>query len=102
MERLALPSRFVLLQDQGQTRALGLAVVRGSLMTFYNLRVAPDQRRKGYGRAVMQHLLAWGQRLGAQRAVLQVMRDNPPALGLYAALGFREIYGYWYRRHETA
>jgi ribosomal protein S18 acetylase RimI-like enzyme len=34
---------------------------------------------------------------GVDRMYLQVERDNPAAIALYAAASFRELYGYHYR-----
>jgi ribosomal protein S18 acetylase RimI-like enzyme len=45
----------------------------------------------------MNALLAWGARQGAEKAYLQVMCDNEPALRLYEKLEFEEKYQYWYR-----
>ena len=97
LERI-LPSHFFgLLQADGQPVACGLSVQQEDFIGFYDIVVAKEQRRKGYGRRMMEGLLAHGQRNGARTAYLQVMLNNPPALRLYEDLGFKEIYQYWYR-----
>jgi ribosomal protein S18 acetylase RimI-like enzyme len=54
-----------------------------------NVLTAPDQRGKGYAKittgAVTQELLRF-----CDQVVLNVRSDNPPALGAYRALGYRE------------
>jgi ribosomal protein S18 acetylase RimI-like enzyme len=64
---------------------------------LFDIATAPEQRNRGLGRAVVSSLLRWGRECGAQTAFLQVVPQNAPALQLYAGLGFREIYQYWYR-----
>lgn len=53
-----------------------------------NLAVAPEQRSRGAGTALLQHVLDEGRRLGARRATLEVRRSNEPARRLYERLGF--------------
>ncbi|HSN13454.1 MAG TPA: ribosomal protein S18-alanine N-acetyltransferase [Anaeromyxobacteraceae bacterium] len=49
---------------------------------------APEARRRGVGRALMEAALADGVLRGAARAMLEVRRSNAPALALYRSLGF--------------
>lgn len=91
------PHSFGWLQVDGQPVACGLSVRQEGLIGFYDIVVAKEQRGKGYGRRIMEGLLATGQRQGAQTAYLQVMLNNGPALRLYAGLGFAEAHQYWYR-----
>jgi ribosomal-protein-alanine N-acetyltransferase len=49
---------------------------------------APEARRRGVGRALMEAALADGLARGAARAMLEVRRSNVPALALYRTLGF--------------
>ncbi len=66
--------------------------------------VAPDQRRRGLGRRVLQALMDAGRERGATRATLEVAAGNGPGIALYGALGFRTAgirHGY-YRNGEDA
>jgi ribosomal-protein-alanine N-acetyltransferase len=45
-------------------------------------------RRQGFGRALIEHLLAAVAAEGVRRATLEVRRSNVPALRLYETLGF--------------
>ncbi len=83
--------------DGGRIVACGLGVVQAGALGLFDLVTDPERRRRGFGRRVVEGLLAWGKERGATLAYLQVMRQNTPALRLYAALGFAERYGYWYR-----
>ena len=66
--------------------------------------VDPLQRRQGLGRQVLQALLSHGQRLGAERATLEVATSNTAAVALYRALGFGDagIRRGYYRNGDDA
>jgi [ribosomal protein S18]-alanine N-acetyltransferase len=53
-----------------------------------NLAVAPDCRGRGAGRALLEHVLREGARLGAGRATLEVRASNQAAFRLYERIGF--------------
>jgi ribosomal protein S18 acetylase RimI-like enzyme len=102
LRRITSPSLYAMLESDGQRCAFGIGVRQDSLLTFYTIRVNRTSRGNGFGRAIMESLLAWGQRTGAREAVLQVMKDNRAAVGLYGSLGFQEVYSYWYRRKTVS
>jgi ribosomal protein S18 acetylase RimI-like enzyme len=83
--------------DPRRAVACGLAVVDGALLGLFDLVVAPDYRRRGFGTELVRRLATWGMVGGATDVYLQVTEANVPALGLYGSLGFREAYDYWYR-----
>jgi ribosomal-protein-alanine N-acetyltransferase len=59
--------------------------VRGEIVT---LDVAPEHRRQGLGRRLMQAALRAIRQSGRRRAALDVDRDNAAAIALYRTLGF--------------
>lgn len=58
-----------------------------------NVVVDKAYREQGIGRRLTERAIAQAKANGAQAAILQVRRDNPPALHIYADLGFKEIGG---------
>ena len=88
---------YATLTLDGQPAACGLAVLQDGWAGFYDIITETRFRRQGCGERLMRALLAWAVRQGAHSAYLQVMLNNPAALALYAKLGFREAYRYWYR-----
>lgn len=91
---------FASLRAGDEVIACGMAVSERGFVGLFDIVVAEEQRRQGYGRQLVTSLLAWGREQGAHTAYLQVMLNNPPALRLYAGLGFAEVYRYWYRIQE--
>jgi ribosomal protein S18 acetylase RimI-like enzyme len=100
LERIPRPRRFFAIRAGGRIVACGLGMIDQGQLGIYDIVVDSRERRKGFGRMLMADLLTWGKSRGASNAVLQVMEDNPPALSLYARLGFREEYRYGYRSKE--
>jgi len=83
--------------------ACGLAVLDDGLVGLFDVVTVDRLRRRGFGTALVSHLLAWGRAEGAASAYLQVVESNTAALALYQKLGFRSRYSYWYRiRSETS
>jgi ribosomal-protein-alanine N-acetyltransferase len=56
-----------------------------------NVGTAPEARRRGIGRALMEAAAEAGRRKGARLSTLEVRRSNLPAIGLYRSLGYREV-----------
>ncbi|NIJ19455.1 ribosomal protein S18 acetylase RimI-like enzyme [Sphingomonas naasensis] len=75
--------------------ARGASGIDGSVMVgfdghrgwVYYLAVAPDGRRAGLGRALMEAAETWLRARGAPKIQLMVREDNHQALGFYQALG---------------
>jgi ribosomal-protein-alanine N-acetyltransferase len=70
-----------------------------------NLAVAPQGRRRGVGRALVEAVLAALARRGVREVFLEVRESNAGARALYAAHGFREVgrrSGYYRRPLEDA
>ncbi len=56
-----------------------------------NVAVAPEARRQGVARAILDRVEAQGREQGARVAMLEVRRGNAPAIALYRSLGYREV-----------
>lgn len=58
-----------------------------------NVVVEDAHRGQGIGRKLVEAAIDESVQLGAEGILLQVYRDNAPALQLYTSLGFREVSG---------
>jgi ribosomal-protein-alanine N-acetyltransferase len=56
-----------------------------------NVAVAPEARRRGLARAILDQVEARGREQGARVSMLEVRRGNAPAIALYRSLGYREV-----------
>ncbi len=79
--------------------ARGMAAVVDGWLIVSNMFTRPEARRHGWGTAVLQALLAWGQNRAEHGAMLQVTDANATATALYRAQGFGLSHRYWYRAH---
>ncbi|WP_224243307.1 GNAT family N-acetyltransferase [Hyalangium gracile] len=85
-----VPLTSILEGPQGPL-AYVVADVLGALGYVVQLVVAPEARRQGLGRRVMEALVERFREQGCQRCVLNVKKDNTAALALYASLGMRPV-----------
>ena len=70
-----------------------------------NLAVDPAYRRKGIGRALLEHLITEGKKRGVRFLTLEVRSSNLVAQQLYRKLGFYEAGvrpGYYQDNQEDA
>ena len=95
--RIEPPRAFASVRREGRIIGCGLGVVRQGHAVLFDIVVEAAFRRCGLGRGIVESLLRWGGGRSAETVFLQVMTNNPPALAMYAGLGFREEYRYWYR-----
>lgn len=86
---LATPGRYYwVLEVGGETGGYGGIFVSGADADVATIGVADTHRGRGFGRDLMDHLLAAASDLGAARMFLEVRPDNAAARGLYDSLGF--------------
>lgn len=80
-------------QPSGSRNLLGLAIfwIVQDEVHVLNVAVAPEHRRRGVGRVLMDEVLARGRHRLCSLATLEVRRSNEAAIGLYKSLGFRSV-----------
>ncbi|MGD9915407.1 MAG: GNAT family N-acetyltransferase [Rhizobiaceae bacterium] len=93
------PNLGLFVLDRGaEPLATVVCVQDGDLAGLFEVATLEAERGMGHGRRAILAALRWARLAGARRAWLQVEADNHVAIGLYASLGFREVYRYHYRR----
>jgi N-acetylglutamate synthase len=99
---LAIPAAFAALLDENGVAALAFGAIHDGVICYESVVTDPRRRRQGHARRIIASLAAWAAEQGATGACLEVEAANAPALALYAALGFEELYRYHYRRQPAA
>jgi ribosomal-protein-alanine N-acetyltransferase len=106
-ELLAMPGAFgltVAMPSPEGPRPAGfvLARVAAEDCEILSIGIAPEMRRRGLARALMDEATRLAAASGARRMFLEVAEDNWGARRLYAALGFAPVgrrRNYYRRRH---
>lgn len=95
--RSTLRKGFFTLYEEDTPVACGLGVIQDAYVGLYDIVTDAAYRRRGYGEQLVLNILEWGKSVGAVFSFLQVVQQNEAAVNLYAKLGYKEIYKYWYR-----
>ena len=89
--------RCVSIRQAGRIVATGLGILDREYIGIYAINVDAAFRRRGFARKICETLIAEGRKAGAEKAYLQVVADNAPAIALYHSLGLNGEYRYWFR-----
>ena len=97
LARLGPRAGFATAHVGGAAAAACLFVHDEDVVMLAAMRTLPEARRQGAARALVHAGALWAAERSAARMMLQVERDNGPALSLYASEGFATKYAYHYR-----
>lgn len=90
--------RLLVLFADGQPVSCGMGVLHQGRLGLFDLVTDPQRRGRGFGGELLRRTLAWGARVGAAEAYLQVLETNRVAGRLYSRAGFETLYRYHYRQ----
>jgi len=97
MDRATEPKTALLGRHDDHPVATAFVSVHGKTAMLHALEVAPEARRKGIARTMMQGAANWAARHDARDLAVLVVRDNEAAQTLYTGLGMRPVGHYFYR-----
>lgn len=106
MHRKVVPSMYrsipmdtiaVSVKDGSQTIATGLGILDRNYVGVYAIHVKEEYRHQHYAQNIVASILNEARARGAEYAYLQVVKGNTPAISLYHALGFEDLYTDWFR-----
>ena len=95
--RIRAEAGYATARVDGHPVGVGSVVVEDGWAGVHNMATAPEHRRRGVARDVLQALLEWAVARGAARSYLAVLESNEAARGLYERSGCATAYRYWYR-----
>lgn len=77
--------------DKAEVAAYAVCWLLGDELHIANLAVAPQFRRLGLGRRLLEHMLRRAAVAGLHSATLEVRVSNEAAQALYSSFGFHEV-----------
>lgn len=83
-------SYFVLESDGRVAGCVALELVRPGLCNLERLAVLPDHRNRGFGKAMVAHVLSEAEKLGCRDVRIGVIADHAELKDWYRRLGFVE------------
>ena len=75
---------------EGRMAAFAITQVVLDEATLFNIAVDPDFQRRGFGKALLEHLIDELEKRGVLTLWLEVRASNVAAIALYESLGFNE------------
>jgi len=89
----ALRSKYVCKVYENEDRMLGYAVLMLAVdeAELLDIAIAAGQQRHGWGRKLLEEMMALARRQNMQRMVLEVRASNAAAIALYRKAGFSDI-----------
>ena len=81
----------LVLEVSGTLSGYAIMSVAAGEAHILNLCVHPDLQRLGYGRRLLDELLAKAEEVSVQRVFLEVRPSNDVAIKLYCSAGFEQI-----------
>ena len=81
----------IVAEYRGDIVAYAIMSVAAGEAHLLNICVAPKNRRRGYGRSLLQTMMDRAVSAGADRMHLEVRPSNDPAIELYVMTGFQRI-----------
>ena len=79
---------FFVLSDSGEIKGyIGSYIILDECY-IANVAVDPSARRRGYGKALVRHVLENAEASGCSFVSLEVRESNIPAINLYSSAGF--------------
>jgi [ribosomal protein S18]-alanine N-acetyltransferase len=79
---------YVVAEEHGRVAGYAGLDRAGEVADVMTIAVAPTAQGRGWGRQLMDHLVADARDSGAEHLMLEVRADNAPAQRLYATTGF--------------
>lgn len=83
--------RCLIMEAGGEIVGYSVVMIAAGEAHLLNLSVAAQWQRGGFGRALLQHVLAIARDFQAGKIFLEVRPTNAAARGLYVDAGFSEI-----------
>ena len=101
LENIVVEKIIVHKEINGEIVGCGYGAIEHDYVGIFDIVVKESQRGKGYGREIVETILAEAARRGVKDSYLQVMIKNSIAMRLYEKLGYKEVYRYWYRKKSS-
>ena len=98
----AIPKETIVakIEIDGHMVASGLGILDRGHCGVYAIYVDPACRGQQYGRAIVSTILTEAEKMGCDKAYLQIKASNEKAEKLYESLGFHKFYQYWFRSKD--
>ncbi len=81
----------IVLETEAGISGYAIAWVAYDEIHLLSIAVAPEDRRRGYGRALLEGIIERGAARGGSLVVLEVREGNDPARNFYDGMGFKVI-----------